>query len=204
MIFIGIGSAARVGKDSLGKILIEKFAKTGLVAKRFALADPLKDKLDTFVQKEFGFSAFTEITEEKALIRPLLVAFGGAKRAQTKGRYWTQILEEKASRDALCDIAVVTDLRYAELGESDEAFWIKNKGGILIHVTRLGENGKQIPYVNEDEARNDVLVKEMADFKFEWRCFEKYPEELNKTDELFKGISEEIERREIIRVFGNE
>lgn len=187
MIYIGIGSAARVGKDSLGKFLIEKFASHGISAKRFALADSLKEKLDPFIQQEFGFSSFTENDNEKSIIRPILVAFGGAKRNETKGAFWTQILEDRINKDSQCEVAIITDLRYAELGPMDEAFWLKRKGGKLIHVTRL-EGGKPLRYVNDDEARNDVVVKEMADFKLEWSSFIDNPDELKKVDDLFEKL----------------
>jgi tRNA uridine 5-carbamoylmethylation protein Kti12 len=77
---IGISGLARSGKDCFAtiatKILTEKYK---LKVDRHALAYELKDDLKDLVKKKTGIDIFTEKTEEKNIIRPLLVIFFAAQ-----------------------------------------------------------------------------------------------------------------------------
>lgn len=187
---LGISGGAGVGKDTLCQNLISRFAHIGKRAKRFALADELKLRVRDFAIKEFNIDILHCDRVEKDFLRPLLVCFGKLKRNQSEGTFWTGLMKEKIDADD-CEIAIITDLRYCEY-EHDEIFWVKESmNGKIIHISRydLQENGDKIylPYPNEEEAKNDPLIKKLADFPFEWPSFpDVCSDELNKVvDDFF-------------------
>lgn len=172
MIVIGISGVARAGKDTLCNFLVEKFKEKNLVAKRYALADLLKEKMSFLIKGEFGINIFNCSDEEKLLIRPLMVAFGSAKRKQSSGKFWTDSLLQKIAKDSgSVHVAIITDIRYAEYPE-DELVWLKQKlNGVLIHVEKFVEvGGEKIPVLppNEDEMRNDPVIRQQAHFNLQW------------------------------------
>jgi hypothetical protein len=61
-----------------------------------------------------GIDVFTQDTKEKDIIRPLLVWYGGVKRHQSKGTYWTSLLKKKIDADKVSDVVFITDIRYAQ------------------------------------------------------------------------------------------
>jgi hypothetical protein len=107
--FIGISGSARSGKDTLCRALIRKFKKMNKKVERLSIAgDLIKKDLNSLIKNVAGIDTFTENTEEKELIRPLLVEYGKILRKKTKGRY-----------------------------EKDEIYWLKNeKNGFLIYLER--------------------------------------------------------------------
>ena len=161
---IAISGVARSGKDTLFNILSSINPKIA----RFALADDLKADCDKFFREKLGISAFTRDPKEKELIRPLFVDYGDIKRKQSKGTYWTGLLQSKID-NFLEDggIPCVTDIRYDEYEGSDELDWIKRNNGILIHVSRR-EDGLLIQPANEREKYNDPRLLKRADFKLVW------------------------------------
>lgn len=171
-IYIGVSGLARVGKNLFCDIAIKQLKeKYGLSAKQFALAYELKNDCRDFVKDKLGIDVFTEKTEEKNIIRPLLVWYGGVKRSQSNGAYWTTLLKNRMNADS-SEVVLVSDIRYCEY-EKDEVQWIKNDlNGKLIHIRRyqyLGDNVKvyTIP-PNADEERNDPKLQRFADYELEW------------------------------------
>lgn len=164
---IAITGVATAGKDLMCSLLRSGLEARGFSAKRFALADELKEKLKNLLWTEFKIDIFFCTQEEKSLVRPLMVSFGKIAREISDGKYWTNILEKKILQEKALDFAIVTDVRYDEF-EEDEVFWVKNKmGGVMIHVRRF-ENGKVIEAPNEDERKNDPILEEKSDFSIEW------------------------------------
>jgi hypothetical protein len=166
MKIVGLSGVARSGKDTFCNLLIEEGLKLGFNGKRFALADKLKDKIAPFLISEFGIDPRTATGQDKELIRPLLVEFGRAKRIQTNGRFWTNLLEKEIFEHSDLDFAVVTDIRYCEY-EFDEVQWIRSTGGNLLHISRK-ENGNFIQPPNDDERRNDPILQEFSDLTVVW------------------------------------
>ena len=180
---IGVGGVARAGKDTFVSILIAALAKNGFKTKRIAFADPLKSYCDAFCRQSIGFSSFTQIPEEKNLIRPFLVWFGDAKRKQTNGKFWTNLAEQNIQNAQIegYDYAIISDVRYDHYPE-DELIWLKEKmGGVLVHVSRYDEfKGKVpkssqlkvqkrfVPPANDHEMINDPKIKKKADYVVEW------------------------------------
>ena len=76
MRLVGISGLARSGKDSIYLKCEPILKNMGYSVKRVAFADCLKSECDELLSKYTGISAFTENTEEKEIIRPLLVTYG--------------------------------------------------------------------------------------------------------------------------------
>lgn len=182
-IYIGVSGFARSGKnlfcDIAEKVLKEKF---NLTSKTYALAYFLKKDCEPFIQEKLGLSAFSEKTEDKNLFREMLVWYGGVKRKQTEGRYWTSLLNEELKKDTN-DINFISDIRYIEYS-GDEVFWLKKElNGKLVHVSkytygfptdgrhyRVNDKSKKIytEAPNQHEALNDPKIRFLADYKVEW------------------------------------
>ena len=77
---IGLGGVARAGKDTFAAILEMKLQQAGKTVKKIALAAPLKQHCDKFLKDNLGISAFTQVSDEKIIIRPFLVWYGDAQR----------------------------------------------------------------------------------------------------------------------------
>ncbi len=163
---IGIAGLAGSGKDTMYELLHNINPKI----KRFALADALKTEIRNYVKNSFQIDILSCSREQKDLVRPLLVAHGKVRRIQTKGTYWTSYLEISI-RDYLNqdpeNIALITDIRYAEY-EEDEHVWIKKIGGCLVHLNLILPDGKSLAPINLEEASNDPILRELADYKVTW------------------------------------
>lgn len=161
---IGITGVARAGKDTLCNYFLKTYPK----CQRLALADELKKDLDAFLIEKVGISAFTKDTEEKKLIRDLLVAYGKIQRARTQGKYWTGLIQPKIltlKKEGF--LPIVTDVRYAIYAE-DEYQWLKNNNGMLIHVKRVQPDGTPVLPPNQDERINDPILEKLADYRVVW------------------------------------
>jgi len=175
---IGLGGVARAGKDTFAGILAVKLQQAGKSVRRVALAEPLKYQVDDFLVKHLGITAFTPVTEQKTLIRPMLVWYGDAQRKLTNGRYWID-LAKKTIDESNYDYYIITDVRY-DAYEKDELYFLKNEvNGILCHISkyktvdetqdgcRLIEK-KFVQPANDHEALNDPKIKKAADHIVEW------------------------------------
>ena len=166
---IGLSGIAGSGKDLFCKLLLKEIAGT-----RVALADPLKEETRGFILQKYGIDILNCTLEEKNKVRDFLVFYGGIKRYESKGTYWTNKAQKKV--DAAKHTAVITDIRYAEY-DNDEVSWLKKQNkGILVHIRKyceletLGPHVKRIYFSppNEDEVRNDPKLLEKADYCIEW------------------------------------
>ena len=90
MKLIGVSGLARSGKDLFTTVSQDILKERGLKTERYALAYELKNDLKQLIHKKTGIDVFTENTEEKTIIRPLLVAYGDVMRKISEGKYWTQ------------------------------------------------------------------------------------------------------------------
>ena len=161
-LIFGISGIARCGKDTLARHLIAKLQKSGFPAIPISFASVLKYDLDAFLKEKVNISAFTEITQEKEIIRPLLVAYGTNVCRKIDPDCWIKKIEKqvKASINNKI-IVVIPDVRYENEGK-----WIKENGGFLIHLSRM----RQKPFVFEEKV-NDPIVKKIADYKIRWKTF---------------------------------
>lgn len=166
---VGLGGVAKSGKDTLCKMLIESFARKGVKAKRRALADPLKEQVRDSIIEKYGIDVLNCTPSEKETIRPELVAYGKKMRIESQGTHWTSLLDELSQEDGE-DFIIVPDVRYS-FYDNDEVQWVKNSGGFIIHVSRYyyeDNDAKMVLPPNEDEEKNDPLVKHASKFQICW------------------------------------
>ena len=93
---IGLSAFAKSGKDTVCTLM-----KRGLMEidesyrpVKFPFAASLKKKIDPFLSKEIGISAFTQNKGEKDVIRPFLVLFGETARSLDED-YWANNVKEQ-------------------------------------------------------------------------------------------------------------
>jgi hypothetical protein len=186
---LGLTGVARSGKDTFCAVARKIMTERGLRVQRFALADDLKSDVDAFLLDKFGISAWTSDPENKTIIRPFLVWYGGVQRKRSNGTYWTSRVTKKIN-ESDADVAIVTDVRY-DVFPHDEIQWLQQTmGGKLVHVSKYtwgvnwaGDPSKPInsdspqdyrrvrifvEAPNEDERNNDPKLKAKADYRIEW------------------------------------
>lgn len=168
---IGISGLARAGKNLFCDIAIQELNNRGYSAKQYALAYFLKKDCEQFVKEKLNLNVFSENTEEKSIFREFLVWYGGVKRKQTEGRYWTSLLYKEIEKDP-SDIVLVSDIRYAQYLK-DEVQWIQNElQGKLVHISKYtvlsDDTRKYTEPPNEHERINDPLIRGLSDYTVEW------------------------------------
>lgn len=168
MKIIGISGVATSGKDTLCSLIARHLSSKNIKSQRLALADNLKNDLKDFICDKFNINILEASSQEKTLIRPIMVAYGKVKRTLSKGKHWTDMLD-LSIKDLVKEdtVPIVTDVRYMEYPE-DEFFWLKSRNGILVHISRLDMNGNLIMPANLEEKENDTKIKEKADLKLIW------------------------------------
>ncbi len=120
---IGLTGYARAGKDEVCRILMDEY---GL--KRVAFGDHIKSDMDDFIQKKFGFSAFTENDAQKSLIRGLLIEHGYARYDY----FLQQLMSDLPERCV-----------NARIFRVEEAVIWRNAGGTLYRVARPGNQAAE-------------------------------------------------------------
>lgn len=127
-IIIGLGHRARVGKDTVGRYLVEEYG-----FKRYAFADVLKKVCGTIVDKDpFDEDFKTEDTICGITGGQLLQRVGVALRDAIDDDIW---IEASGIRQASQHIKriVITDVRF-----QNEALFIWELGGEIWKITRPG------------------------------------------------------------------
>ena len=117
------------------------------------IAKPLKEDCEPFFQKHFGISAFTEISLEKELIRPMLVEYGQAMKKKFGDTIWM----DKAIA-AVGTRGIVPDVRFPI-----EIDAIKGMGGTIVYVDKIG-----VAAANKLEERHDKVLRDKADYVIRW------------------------------------
>ena len=108
--------------------------------------------------EKFNINPFTEDSDVKGFMRPLLVEYGKMQRNKSKGRYFIESFKPEPKA-----VNILPDIRYVEYAQ-DEVFWLKNEvKGLLIFIKRKG-----IDDANETEKINNKIIKDMADYVLEW------------------------------------
>ena len=177
---IGISGVARVGKDTFTESLIKLFEAEGLTAQRVAFADALKDDINDFLLAKTGVNAYTSSTEEKILLRPLLVEYGKLMRSLTEGQYWINIVKEKIDKNTTNNIiSILSDVRYR-----NEIEWVNSQThSATIHLSRKG-----IEAANSEEEKNDPEAQLSASYSINWRNCSSDQGVLNQVEKYFYGF----------------
>ncbi len=205
---IGIAGYARCGKDTFVGIAKNILTKNGYTPLRVAFADKLKEESEAMLKaNKFSATVYTEDTDAKKLIRPLLVWWGCQRRYESEGGlYWVNRVDDQL-RDLARDmvdggmspervVALVSDVRFA-----NEAKWVHEQwGGVVIHLKRWSTKevrdgyGDTVfaktydPAPNEEEAKNDPLVQELADHRIEWESKGKHTAQTAMEDPYLQGV----------------
>lgn len=172
MKIIAVSGVARAGKDTIANGLAKVIGEMNPSVKilRTSFAKKLRAELAEFILDKFSIDVFTEDPKEKEVIRPILIGYGQARRAQTNGRYWIDRVREEIETEKP-DLTIISDLRFAD-EKDDETYWLKENSGKLIHVSRYHiQNGKKkfTPPAGADEKRNDPKLKSFADYTICWQ-----------------------------------
>jgi len=168
---IGISGNARSGKDTLCQIIGDLLRADGFESKRLAFADEVKAELNDLCMNTLGISAFTDDTEQKNIIRPLLVFWGTEFRGAMNQTVWLDKVTEQMTDPEI--VYVVSDVRFTY-----EADALRNMGAHMIHLERL-EDGKMIPPANEYERKNNKIISKQCDQTITWETLPTYNEKLN-------------------------
>jgi len=162
---IGIGGLARSGKDTLASNLKEIIKEDWEIdVKIFSFAWPIKCQLNDLLESHYHLSPFTEDTEEKKILRPILVAHGEQMKQRFGKDIWLKELLGTIHKDLRYKnfFPIISDIRF-----DFEAEAIKNENGQVIHITK---EGNEPP--NEIEALNSPLVAKEADLNHTWPAYD--------------------------------
>ena len=159
---IGLTGLARCGKDTFCNYARQHLKSLNYESQRLAFADELKKDVDVFLIEKLGISAFTEVTEEKEIIRPMLTTWGTEIMRKKDNLHWVKKVEEIINENQKENIvSIVTDIRFP-----NEIEYIHKIGGKVVHLTM---NGNQP--ANEYEKKNDPLLREVSDCFVVWKKY---------------------------------
>tara|TARA_R110000824_G_scaffold11986_3_gene52725 strand:- start:1724 stop:2317 length:594 start_codon:yes stop_codon:yes gene_type:complete len=185
---IGIAGVAGCGKNTLADMIIKLLKRLDLPYRELSLASNLKKELRSSSSQLYGIDSFACSRKEKVVIRPFLVAHGVIRRGSSNGRHWVELLNKDLDPQK---INIITDIRFNEY-EKDEVFWLRKEiNGVLIHLARYEEQGSGKTYVlpaNEEESRNEPLLKRDADFLFEWKSEQEDIKKIISAERLLKWV----------------
>lgn len=190
-IIIGVGGYARSGKDTFVKVATKILKENGYSCEKLAFADALKNEIGLFIRQYYGIDVWTDINEEKSLIRPLLVAHGCGKRIQTEGKYWVNKIDREILQICMNSVAFNTpsNLKKHVVFISDcrfpnEVDWVHDKwNGWFVHLKKYTHSAicdgvppfvRELKLIrvfddapNEEESKNDPICQENADYRLE-------------------------------------
>lgn len=169
-LLIGLGPRARIGKDFAANTVSECYGPQNV--RRVGFADALKYDINDLLFDKASFDVFTEDSESKEVIRPLLVAYGEFMRSQNPN-YWIERALATAKRFSR-RITVISDCRYPNEVEA-----VQKAGGKFIYIDA------DVPYVNDSERMNAPLLKQKADAEVFNGFDAKFPIEIVKTVNAF-------------------
>ena len=184
---IGICGNARCGKDTMAELIQEVLADINIKSKKINLADSLKDELRDFVQQNLGIDVYTNNTEEKTIIRPLLVTWGTHVRRKLDQDVWLKKAIEKMTDQC---VYIIPDIRYP-----NEMDWLRQHNGYCIFIDRV-DGDVMISPANEDEAVNNPILKAGSDFQLTWQTVGDENKKMLKQVAL-EVISKTIDEKEI-------
>ena len=159
---IGLTGLARCGKDTFCKYARKHLKSHDYKSQRLAFADELKKDVDAFLIEKLGLSAFTEETEQKEIIRPMLTTWGTEIMRKKDDLHWVKKVEEIIVENQKNKVvSIVTDIRFP-----NEVAYIHKIGGKIIHLTMTGNEP-----ANDYERANDPFLRKDADCLVEWKRY---------------------------------
>ena len=133
---IGIAGRMRTGKSTLAVLLAEKIeglCGIGVQTCITSFAEALRQEISEMIWSNLDSASARYLLsvhedEHKESIRPLLQAWGQAKRDLLHMDYWVEALHKTVSHKQ-CDFTIIDDVRH-----TNEADYILRNGGILIRL----------------------------------------------------------------------
>ena len=172
---IGISGLARSGKDTLAKNLAKIITnELGLEVKIFSFADRIKWQMKDVINDNYNISPYTEDTEEKNIIRDILVSHGETMKKIYGETIWADLVIANIKRSKDKFFPIISDVRF-----DFEAETLKNNDGLIVHISKIGNEPP-----NEIEAKNDPLVQKVADICHSWPEYE--PDDMAECEEHAK------------------
>lgn len=152
---IAISGYAQAGKDTFADALTD-LMQPDINTCRYKMAESLREAVGSaFASLRIERSAWTEIPEEKNLLRPLLVELGKYARAYDEDVFvnvCADLIEEEMT--AYIQVAVITDLRYHNEYQCLKALAEKRGWRFLwVHIVKEGS----VPANDEEEQSINVL-----------------------------------------------
>jgi len=209
MKYIGVSGYARSGKNLFAEILkdiLENEYNKKVIIK--SLADKLKQDLQGFIPR---LNFYTNNTQEKNLIRPLMIAYGNLMRNISETTHWTSYLDEELNKiKDKYDFVIIPDIRY-NTSDKDECKWIQDKhNGKVIHIERfsydnlpnilkkkgVSKTGTTKYYQeapNDVELLNDPLVRRSCDINVEWEYIDNADVNTEKLREVVRNTLKQLE-----------
>jgi hypothetical protein len=164
-VVIPIAGFARAGKDTLANAIFDYLDQDepsySVILMKFA--DALKQSLQASLDEAgIKVDVFTEDTDKKAALRPLLVAYGEYCRSQNPNVWVDKVIkdintwadETIADSDSTGSVVLIPDLRYANEYQKLEALCIK-RGWAYVPI--YIERGGNLP-ANNAEAESIGLM----------------------------------------------
>lgn len=165
MIYIGIGARARNGKDTAGEAIKAYHDNQATLLRQHGLTGGLKTVIVKFAGALYEEARTQHGMTEKDPI--LLQTIGMARRAEDSD-YWVN--KAFASIPAGTNLAIFTDVRF-----KNEAEAIKAKGGHLIEVVRLNQDGSR--FYSDDRPRDHASETELDGYNWDHFIKTKYAAE---------------------------
>jgi len=160
---IGISGLARSGKDTLAKNLAKIIThELGLEVKILSFAGRIKWQMKDVIHDHYNISPYTEDTEEKQIIRDILVSHGETMKKIYGETIWADLVIDNIKNNKEKFFPIISDVRF-----DFEAKKVKQNNGFIIHISKEGNNPP-----NEIEAKNDPLVQKVADLCHFWPEYE--------------------------------
>lgn len=161
MSIIGISGPARSGKDTLADLLIEVLKGNEVNCEKASFASQLKLETKDFLMQTLGIDSFTEVTEEKNIIRPFLVTWGTHVRRKLDPNVWIKSVEDNLNSDV---VTIIADVRYR-----NEYDWVRSQpDSYCLFVDRMQENGEFTPPANSEEEIENEFLRKNCDFHLSW------------------------------------
>ena len=162
---VGITGKAGAGKDTLASFLLEAHMDESRIGKQIAFADPVKKA----TAEMYGIPLNNLYDRE---LKETVDAFWGIsprQMAQLVGtdmarnvfddQIWIKRAQKEIKNNEKADLFVITDVRF-----ENEAEFIRESGGYLIHIKRPDDEGSVTG--SDHESENGVSLVEGNDIEF--------------------------------------
>lgn len=130
--FLFLGCVAQTGKDTVARKIKALAEADGLTCHIDGFANTLRFQLTRLLVDQLGIDPFTEDPTEKAIIRPILVAYGEAMKKRWGELYWANAFYNRMD-DVSADIIIAKDWRF-----DYELQPFKNEKHLAVVLDRIG------------------------------------------------------------------